>query len=68
MSIKNEVEVYNFIKEYIYLEEYAPTQMEIVNGLQISKSTVIESLKALEVKNRITRTKQWRSIEIVNNN
>ncbi len=61
--------VYTFIREYIEVHGFAPSQREIAAGCYISLGAVFNQLSKLEAWGRITReVGQARSITLIEKN
>jgi repressor LexA len=50
-----QLEIVNFIRQYVVEHEYAPTMQEIADELGIRRPTVFEHIEALEAKGALAR-------------
>jgi len=50
-----QLEIVNFIRQYVVEHEYAPTMQEIADELGIRRPTVFEHIQALEAKGALAR-------------
>ena len=65
---KQQKRIIEFIKDYIEQHNMSPTIYEIANGLDIKASTVSAHIKAMQKKKLLTRTRNARSIKLIDKN
>ena len=65
---KQQKRIIEFIKDYIEQHNMSPTIYEIANGLDIKASTVSVHIKAMQKKKLLTRTRNARSIKLIDKN